>query len=87
MLADKDYEPLIGLVASRAAVFIACSPDSPRALTAEQIARCAQGLAGRVLTARSPAEAVKLALAEAGDGDCVLATGSLYLIGAISQAF
>jgi dihydrofolate synthase/folylpolyglutamate synthase len=59
---------------------VACAPDSPRALSAEVVAEAGAGLGMEVAHARTPAEAVSLALRQAGAEDRVVVCGSLYVV-------
>ena len=92
MLADKDYRAVIDIISPFAAGFVCLTPDSPRALPAEQLAAelrdrgfCAKPCA----TAQEGiASALSLA-AELGGRDAlpVVAFGSLYMAGAVRSAF
>jgi dihydrofolate synthase/folylpolyglutamate synthase len=62
------------------ASLVACAPDSPRALPSEVVAEAGAGLGMEVLDARSPTEAVSLALQRAGADDRVVVCGSLYVV-------
>ncbi len=87
MLEDKDYEECITMVAKRASRFIAVTPDSYRALVADKAAAIASRYCGNVTCARSAAEGVETAIAEAGEDGVVIACGSLYMIGEIKKLF
>jgi dihydrofolate synthase/folylpolyglutamate synthase len=93
MLADKDYRAVIDIISSFAAGFICLTPDSPRALTAEQLA---SELSGRGFYAKPCGTAQEgitaaLALAEEFSSDNealpVVSFGSLYMAGAVRTAF
>ncbi|MCI0347194.1 MAG: bifunctional folylpolyglutamate synthase/dihydrofolate synthase [Chloroflexi bacterium] len=74
---------LEALDASSAGLVIATDAPSPRAVPADEIAAAAEALgAPAVIAVPSVEAAVDLALAEAGPGDAVLVTGSLYVVGA-----
>lgn len=83
MLKGRDpVEVLTGLGAGRARHVLACAPDSPRAMAAEEVAAAARALGAPAEVAGSVAEAVARALAAAGPEDQVVITGSLYVVGA-----
>jgi dihydrofolate synthase/folylpolyglutamate synthase len=60
---------------------VACPPPSPRALPAEEVAAAARSLGIEALAEPSVAAAVGRALAEAGEDELLLVTGSLYVVG------
>jgi dihydrofolate synthase/folylpolyglutamate synthase len=64
-------------------VVVCCSPDSPRAVAADETARAARALGcDDVSYADSVEDACDAALERAGADDLVLVTGSLYVAGA-----
>jgi folylpolyglutamate synthase/dihydropteroate synthase len=64
-------------------VVLCCSPDSPRAVPAEETARAARALGcDDVSYADSVEDACDAALERAEADDLVLVTGSLYVAGA-----
>jgi dihydrofolate synthase / folylpolyglutamate synthase len=82
MLKGKDpREMLEALDAGTARLVVTCPPPSPRAQAAETVAEAARSLGARTLASGSVAEALEVALAEAGDDELVLVTGSLYTVG------
>jgi len=87
MLRGKDArEMLQALDIGRARLVVTCPPPSPRAQPAEEIALAARSLGCRAVATASVAEAVDLALNEAGSDELILVTGSLYVVGAARQA-
>jgi dihydrofolate synthase/folylpolyglutamate synthase len=83
MLSGKSAsEMLLALDAGTARLVVTCPPPSPRAQPAEEVAAVARSLGCRAVATGSVAEALELALAEAGEDDLVLVTGSLYTVGA-----
>jgi len=81
ILADKDYMKCIPEVAKRSSVFIATTPDSPRALSAAETSNIASQYCNETYTEPSIEEAVDKAFELAGDDGMVLICGSLYVIG------
>jgi dihydrofolate synthase/folylpolyglutamate synthase len=72
--------------ARRADLLIACTPPSPRALPAEELAAVARLVPVLTEVIADPATAVDRALAVSTDDDVVLVAGSLYLVGAARAA-
>lgn len=87
VLADKDYAGLTGQIADRARAFVTVSPDSPRALPAEELAEHLARYGLPVTVCGSIAEGVSTAAALAGTTGLVCALGSLYMAGAVRAAF
>ena len=74
-------EMLEALGAVEAGFLVACTPNSPRAIPAPEVAAAASGLGISAESVPSVEEAVHRALAVAGADDLVLITGSLYVVG------
>ena len=82
MLGGRDpAEILEALDVSDVGFLVACTPDSPRAIPAPQIAAIADGLGVVAESVRTVEDAVARALALATSDDFVLVTGSLYVVG------
>ncbi len=81
-LAGRDPAAMLEALGARDAGFlIACTPDSPRAIPAPQVAAAADGL-GIVAEAVSSVEgALSRAIGLASPDDLILVTGSLYVVG------
>ena len=81
--ADKEYEkmylPVLPLIRS----FIAVEPPNPRALPAPELANTLTLLGAEAQSAGSVEAGVLAALEQAKPGDCVLAFGSLYMLGQV----
>jgi dihydrofolate synthase/folylpolyglutamate synthase len=73
---------LSALGTERISHVIACTPPSLRGLAAAEVATAAAGLGLSSSVADSVSAALEEARALAGEGDLVLVTGSLYLVGA-----
>jgi len=82
LLRGRDpVEMLKALGATDAGFIVACTPDSPRAIPAPELAAAAESL-GIVSESMSTVEdAVERALALSSPDDFVLVTGSLYVVG------
>lgn len=61
---------------------VVCTPDSPRAVPAEEVASVAAGLGLPVRRVDPVGRALEVVLGEAGPDDAVVVAGSLYLVGA-----
>ena len=83
VMADKEYEkmylPVLPLIRS----FIAVEPPNPRALPAPELANTLTLLGAEAQSAGSVEAGVLAALEQAKPGDCVLAFGSLYMLGQV----
>jgi dihydrofolate synthase/folylpolyglutamate synthase len=74
-------EMLRALDATDAGFLIACTPDSPRAVPAPEVAAAADGLGILAEAVSSVEGALQRALGLASPDDLVLVTGSLYVVG------
>lgn len=81
VLSDKDYREMLRLLIPLADCFFTLTPDSPRALSAQDLADylCAQGAEAR--PCGGAGEGLEAALERAGQEGVVCACGSLYLVG------
>ena len=86
VLADKDFHCMYGGVAPYAKSFVTVTPDSPRALSAEELRDYLLQFGKPVTACDSIEGGVAEAMAQAGPGGVVLAYGSLYMVGAIRAA-
>jgi dihydrofolate synthase/folylpolyglutamate synthase len=74
------------LGAADAAEVVCCSPDSPGALPADELAAEVRALGGRARVVPDVGQAVALAIEAADPADVVLVTGSLYTVGEARSA-
>lgn len=81
VLRDKDYQHMYAPLLPYAARFITVTPDSPRALPAQELAAYLAPLGKPVTACTSIAEGAALALESAAADGAVLCCGSLYLMG------
>jgi len=81
VLADKDYPAMFAPLLPLAAGFVTVTPDSPRALSAEDLARYLTGQETVAAPAGSIREGLEEALRRAGNSGAVCICGSLYMIG------
>lgn len=81
-LQGRDPAEMLGaLGAADAGFLIACTPDSPRAIPAPEVASAADGLGIVAESMSSVTDALERALGLAGHDDFILVTGSLYVVG------
>lgn len=88
MMQDKDTEKMLEQMAEHAACFVCLHPDSPRALSAEQLAQQVTERFGLpAFCCESIAQGVALAREKAGSDGLVCALGSLYLAAEVRAQF
>ena len=87
VLADKDYSEVCSIVEPYAGQFVAVTPDSYRALSADDLAKQLSRYGKPVTPCASVSEGVKCALELAGEDGLVCAFGSLYMTGEIRGCF
>ena len=86
ILADKDVEEMLDLVAPLAKRAFVIRPDSPRALSVETLCELLRVRAVEAIPCETVEAAVNAATAAEGEGGAVCALGSLYLSGAVKAA-
>ena len=88
VLKDKDYETLFRILNLAADEYICVTPDSPRALSAQELAEHLERYGKPVSVCESIDDGVFEALDRARETDgMVCAVGSLYMAGAIRACF
>ena len=86
VLADKDYADMYRPVMPLVSEFVCITPDNPRKLEAEDLAKYLQAKGAQAVACESTRAGVVRAIELAGKDGAVLCFGSLYSIGAIAQA-
>jgi dihydrofolate synthase/folylpolyglutamate synthase len=87
LLSGRDPAEMLEALGAREAGFlIACTPPSPRAIPAAEVAAVADGLGIVAESVPDVSDALRRALALATSEDLVLVTGSLYVVGAARRA-
>ena len=82
VLAGRDPAELLDILdAEDAATVVCCTPDSPRALPAAELAALVSRAGGRAVVVDDIGDALQLALERADADDIVFVTGSLYTVG------
>ncbi|HJM27805.1 MAG: folylpolyglutamate synthase/dihydrofolate synthase family protein [Acidimicrobiales bacterium] len=88
MTEEKNPEwMLTSLEADQSQLVICTQAESPRAMPAEKLAQAASSLVENVITCPDPRQALKRAFEFAGDEDVILGTGSMYVVGALREAY
>lgn len=87
VMADKDVESILGLVAPLAERFLAVQPDNPRAMAADELARRIEKLGVAAEPCASVEEGVRRARALARPNGVACAIGSLYMSGDVRNCF
>ena len=87
MLGGRDPSTMLdALLSAGVRSVVACAPDSPRALPADEVADAALSLGMSVAVADSPTAAVRLAVERAEPSDLVVVCGSLYVVADAREA-
>jgi len=86
VLADKDTESMLDLLAPLAQRVFAVRPESPRAMEAPELCRLLAARGVAAVPCSTVEEAVASAVAEAGEAGAICALGSLYMSGAVRRA-
>ena len=87
VLADKDYTSLTEILAPAASAWVCVTPDSERALPAEELGRALERFGKPVTVCGSISAGVSTAMEQAGEDGMACAVGSLYMAGAIRACF
>ncbi len=87
MLKDKEYEKSASLIAPLCKSIITITPNSPRALSAKEMAEVSKKYCKDCACAPTIKEAVSLALAKLNKDDMLLCWGSLYTAGELKEEF
>ena len=87
VLADKDYQGLSEILAPEADEFVCVTPNSDRALPAQELAELLRSFGKPVTVCDSIKEGVAAAIDAAGPEGMVCAVGSLYMVGEIRACF
>lgn len=77
---------LVALGAAAAVEVVCCTPDSPRALPAEELAEEVRAVGGTARAIPEVGSALSAALDASGPDDAVVVAGSLYTVGAARAA-
>lgn len=81
VMGDKDYPDMIGKILPLAHSFVTLTPDSPRALSAQDLARFLEEKGAKATPCESVEEGLRTVLAQAGPEEVICACGSLYMVG------
>jgi dihydrofolate synthase/folylpolyglutamate synthase len=87
VLADKNWREMLDIIAPVAGAFVAVTPDSPRALPADELCAALQQYGRHAVARGSIAAGVDTAMNLAGRDGVVCSVGSLYMAGAVRAKF
>lgn len=87
VLADKDYHDIMALMMPMAKEFFCLTPFSDRALPAAELTARLIEWGGKATCCETVEEGIEKALASAGKDGAVVSFGSLYLAGAVREAY
>jgi len=87
VLKDKDFKSMIEAVAPLAHCFITVTPNSDRALTADELSKILARYCNNVYVSDTIEAAIKTSLELASQDDVICAFGSLYYIGEVRKHF
>ena len=88
MTEEKDADWMLSsLDADQADLVICTQAESPRSMDVKTLAEIAASLNENVLTSSSPKEALDKAFESAIDEDGIFGTGSMYVVGALREAY
>lgn len=86
VMRDKQWQPMIDVIAPRVASVTVTSAPTPRSEPLEALA-AAFGRSCEVSAVRDPIDGLEAVLRSAGSDDAVIVTGSLFLVGAVYHYF
>lgn len=87
VMADKDVESILGIVAPIAKQFFTVRPDNPRAMAADELARRIRALGVSAEPCDSVEAGVERAIQAEGKDGVAVALGSLYMSGEVRACF
>lgn len=83
VLADKDFEDMFSYIMPLAKGFVTITPDSPRAMTAQELAKYLRSKGLEATPCDTTAEGLETAVQLAAADDVICVCGSLYMIGEV----
>ncbi len=86
-MADKDVNGMFSLIVPMSDIFYTLTPDNPRSMKAEELARRLEDMGAKAVSCENFEEAVSLALDRAGNDGIIAALGSLYFSADIRKAY
>lgn len=84
VLADKDYQSMLSILAPMADIIITLTPDNHRALPSNILAKEAKKYCKRVFDCGDIEQAIIMAYKEANPSDVIIAFGSLSFLGTLA---
>ncbi len=83
VMKDKEYETMVALLSEITERFIAVTPDTPRALSADKLAKVMAAYCQNVEQSDTIKEAVEKSINMASTNDIIASLGSLYYVGQV----
>lgn len=83
MLKDKEYKSMLNMLFNISDFFITVTPDSPRALSANDLKDEIIKNGGSAIASKSIENAVEIAVDNVDSGEVMIFCGSLYMIGKV----
>ena len=87
VLADKEYEKVVGEVLPYATKTAVITPDNPRALESLKLLKVVEKYCPDAVDAKTAKEGLAWALSKAGSEDVVIIFGSLSFMGEIGEYY
>ncbi len=88
MTEEKNAEWMLECLEADHAQFIICTEAAtPRAMSARDLAATAEKFSSNVVVRSNPEAALELAISQSEPNDVVMGTGSLYVVGALRDAY
>lgn len=87
VMKDKEYETMVREISTITKRFIAVTPDSPRSLPGDDLAKVMRRYCKNVEFSVTIEEAVRKLLTSVSNDEIIVAAGSLYYIGRVRKMF
>ena len=85
VLRDKDIDGILSLLIPASDSFVTVTPDSPRAMPAEELAQKIRSLGKTAVSASSVEDGIDIAVKSAGTRCIICSLGSLYYMGKVRK--
>ena len=88
MTEEKDAQWMLSSLEVEQYDLVICTQaESPRSMPAKELSNIARSMNHNVLTLPHPEDALEKAFEYAGEEDVILGSGSMYVVGALREAF
>lgn len=85
MLEDKEVDKILSIIIPHADNIIVTKPRVPRAMSSKDLAKKINKINQKVVSEENIEQAINLSFEEYNEGDLIVASGSLYLIGEVRK--